>query len=924
MKIRIHCLAALLITGLLSAAPVPQQFRLPLVFEQNRGQAPAGVQWMGQGSRYRILLDSEGATFLLPHKSSIGDLSSPRGTRLPRPSQIEYSIVRMKLVGNRPWKHISGIDPTGGVSNYLNDTDLSRNCAISGRGRVPSRGKLSNDLRRHSPACALNDWLTDIPHFARVKVASVYDGIDLIFYENGGGLEYDFVVAPGADPAQIQVAFDGMENMRLDHNTGDLVLSIHGGASLRQLRPKVYQEAENKRVEIAAGYRMAAEGRAAFTLAEYDPGRPLVIDPSVDFTTFFGGTSGDQPAAIAVDSEGNTYVTGGTVSRDFPTTNGSKFEFCKVFSFGGFCGTGPNVFVAKLNAAGTVVFSSYGGVGNGEGIAVDSTGVYVTGQIFPPDIDNIIGFSDNNNGDIFIWRLAPNPRDSYFQILGTDGTDFGSAIALDSHHTPWVAGATYSGSNDSTGDVDIITLAPNGLFLHEYKYASNGEDVAVGIAMDPADHAWITGRTCGEGFPTTDGILHRPAKCAVFVLELENSGVQRMGMILGGVDGNDSGVAIVPNGSNSAYVTGYANSSAFPTTEGAFQTIKASPGPQTFVTQVDSSTFVGRIIHSTLLSADGSTIPYGIENDNAGGVYVAGSTSSVQLPGAPALVPNPTAGFVTKFSFNLSQLLYTKLLGAVVSGLALRRPAAAVPEIYTTGYRYTGGLDFDHLDAFVVKLKEDMPTSSVANLPPQIASPSFTLTWGGSDPASSVATYDVFVSDNGGPFTAFVTATTASSAIFTGLPGHTYGFFSVATNAAGIAEAMKTTPDVVVTIGATPPAVLCTGCYFVSDGGRTTMAFNVSVAGAGSTFSLTSRESTQPVQFVSTTISQISAMGTSATFSGTGNLNGQSGYNFTVTARDGGGTGSGLDTASITIAGPNNFAYSSAGTMVGGDIVVHQ
>ena len=349
-----------------------------------------------------------------------------------------------------------------------------------------------------------------------------------------------------------------------------------------------------------------------------------------------------------------------------------------------------------------------------------------------------------------------------------------------------------------------------------------------------------------------------------------------MGMVFGGINANDAGVAIVPNGSNSAYVTGYTNSANFPTTPDAFQTVRASPAPQTFVTQVESSTFVGRIVHSTLLSADGSTVPYAIASDNAGGIYVAGSTSSVHLPGGPALTPNPTAGFVSKFSFNLTELFYTKLLGAVVS------------------------------------------------LPPQVATPTFTVSWAGSDPGSSAVTYDVFMSDDGGPFTPFQTATTATSAPFTGIPGHSYGFFSIATNAAGIAEAMKTAPDVVVTIGATPPEILCTGCYFLADGARATLAFNVSVAGSASTFALNFRNATQAGQFAGAATSQISVNGTSATFSGQGNLNGQSGYTFTVTARDGGGPGSALDTVTIEISGPSGFSYSAAGTIAGGDIVVHQ
>jgi hypothetical protein len=198
------------------------------------------------------------------------------------------------------------------------------------------------------------------------------------------------------------------------------------------------------------------------------------------------------------------------------------------------------------------------------------------------------------------------------------------------------------------------------------------------------------------------------------------------------------------------------------------------------------------------------------------------------------------------------------------------------------------------------------------------------VTWAGDDASSNIATYDVFVSDNGGAFTPFLTATTATSAPFTGVSGHTYGFFSVATDAVGITEAMKTAADVVVTIGATPPTILCSGCYFLTNGARATLAFKVGVTGSGSTFAFNFRNSTQAGQFSSTTTSQISVNGNSATFSGQGNLNGQTGYSFTVTATDGGGAGSGMDTVSIAITGPNNFSYSAAGTMAGGDIVVHQ
>jgi hypothetical protein len=889
------CSLTLCSTTLLTAAPAQaQRVSRPLTFEQNRGQAPNEVKWIGEGSSYRILLERDGATFLLPDKNNMRAMAGRRPVPIDRSFQMNYSVIRMKLAGSRPWKGISGVEPTGGVSNYLSPTD----------------GK---------------SWISNVPQYQRVKVAGVYPGIDLVFYTNDHDLEYDFVVAPGADPNQVQVVFEGMKGMHVDDKSGDLLLTAPDGSELRQFRPKVYQQIANKRVEIAGGYRMLGQERAAFTLAAYDRTRALVIDPKVDFTTFYGGNSADVPLAIAVDDDGNSYITGFTSSRNFPVTNTSTWQNCHSFDFAGFCATVANIFVAELDATGKVVFASYGGVGGGNAIALDSTGVYVTGEVLPPDGDNVIGYSDNNNGDTFVWRLeSKGGLQDYYQVLGGEGTDSGNAIGLDSMHNVWVAGATYSGedfSTKSSGDVDIFELAPNGEFKHDYRFGSKGEDVAFGLAIGPAtaDRAWVTGKTCGNGFPTTDGISHQMSHCGVFVLVLENSGVQDLGMVFGGVDGDDEGDAIAPNGSDDAYITGRVNSTNFPTTLGAFQTLKTA-GPQAFVAQVDSASSAGLLVHSTVFSADGTTVPNAIANNDGRGVYLTGSTSSVHLPGGPVLTPNPTAGFVTKFSVDLSQVRYTQLLGLDVSGVALRKTVPDAPEIYTTGYRYTGGHDYDHEDAFVVNLEEGTPTSAIKNLPSQVNGPSFTVGWSGSDLAESIASYDIFVSDNGGPFTAFQTGTAATSATFTGMIGHTYGFFTIATDTAGNKEPMKTAPDAVVAVG--PPTITCSGCFFMTNGSRATLAFNVSSPGSGSTFSFNNGDSTHPVKFASTSISQISVSGTFATFSGEGTVNGQTGYMFTVSATDGGGAGSGLDTILVQISGPNNFTYNAPATIAGGDIVV--
>jgi len=215
------------------------------------------------------------------------------------------------------------------------------------------------------------------------------------------------------------------------------------------------------------------------------------------------------------------------------------------------------------------------------------------------------------------------------------------------------------------------------------------------------------------------------------------------------------------------------------------------------------------------------------------------------------------------------------------------------------------------------------PTSRVLPLP-TTALPSFGVQWSGSDVGSGVASFTVYASDNGGPFAAWLTNTTATQANFTGLAGHTYRFYSIARDFVGNVEGGKTSVEATTTINVAAPTIRCTGCYFLVNNIRATFAFNIGSQGSSSTFSYNYRNGAQIVQFASTSTTQRSVSGNTATFSGPGNLNGQTGYFFAVTGKDGGTVGSGLDTVSIAITGPNNYSYTANGTVVGGDIIVQQ
>src|SRR5262249_39762537 len=242
--------------------------------------------------------------------------------RFERPHPVARDLVRMSLVGSRESVAVQGLDPLPGRVNYF-------------IGKDPTK------------------WRTDIPTWSRVAARGVWDGIDVVYYGNPRQLEYDFVVAPGADPGVIRLAFDGAERMWTDER-GDLVLALEHG-ELRLRKPVVYQTIGGARRVIESAYRVTTRGERAegrIALAAWDRSRPLVIDPVLVYATFLTGSGfWNRPGAVAVDTAGNAYIAGETISADFPATPGS---FQSTFVGVGF----TDVFVAKLNATGTALLYS--------------------------------------------------------------------------------------------------------------------------------------------------------------------------------------------------------------------------------------------------------------------------------------------------------------------------------------------------------------------------------------------------------------------------------------------------------------------------------------------------------------------------------------------------------------------------------------
>src|SRR5262249_12023170 len=273
----------------------------PLAFEANRGQAPAEVKFLARGAGYTVFLTPSEAVLTLDRGES------------------DRAVVRLMPVATRDGARIAGENPLPGVVTYTRGGSISA------------------------------------PTYASVRYAELYPGIDLVYYGHPRRLEYDFVVAPGADPGQIAIAFDGVESLRID--AGDLVLRT-GAGELRQPRPVVYQDIRGTRRAVSGEYVLDGDGHVRVRLGDYDASRPLVIDPVLAYSTYLGGSDDEADliyygavTGIAVDAAGNAYVTGTTRSPDFPTTQGANRTL----------GGDQDAFVTKLSPTGAVLYSTYVG-----------------------------------------------------------------------------------------------------------------------------------------------------------------------------------------------------------------------------------------------------------------------------------------------------------------------------------------------------------------------------------------------------------------------------------------------------------------------------------------------------------------------------------------------------------------------------------
>jgi hypothetical protein len=593
--------------------------RLPLAFGRNRGQAAKRARFVAQGPGYGIALERRGFELALSRKA--------KHQKHSRTARLAVSLRGARGAALRATHRLPG------TSNYMVGADRSR-------------------------------WASGVHSFAEVAYRHPWPGIDALLDGRQKALRYDFLVHPGADPGRIAIGLRGAHGLRVDRR-GQLVFRL-GGRRLVQPRPRAFQRIDGRRHRVAVRYVLHGD-TVQLRLGHYDRSRPLSIDPTLDYSTYLGGSALDLGGGIAVDPSGSAYVTGGTPSINFPTTTGA---FQTSFGGGSF-----DAFVTKLNPTGSaLVYSTYLGGSNfdqGNAIALDSSGsAYLTGRTDSVNFPTTVGAfqtSPGGNSDTFAAKLNPTGSAlAYSTYLGGLNSDVGNAIALDSSGSAYLTGRTdsvnfpttvgaFQTSQPGTTAAFATKLNPSGSALAYSTYlGGSGGDDGLGIAVDSSGSAYLTGATTSADFPTTLGAFQTTFGGGgedAFATKFNASGsAPTYSTYLGGSN-SDFGGGIAVDSSGSAYLTGGTGSTNFPTTAGAFQTSLSGPTDATATKLNPSGTAPA---YSTYLGGSSVEQGVGIAVDSSGSAYLTGQTNSANFPTTADAFQTSFGGALDAYATKLS------------------------------------------------------------------------------------------------------------------------------------------------------------------------------------------------------------------------------------------------------------------------------
>ncbi|MBI5288736.1 MAG: SBBP repeat-containing protein [Chloroflexi bacterium] len=592
--------------------------RLPLSFIENAGQDAPGVKFTVDDAPARIRYRPDGYNI---------ELTTPAGS----------SLVRVTLEGADPASSLESLEPAPGVANFYLGDDPST-------------------------------WHEAVPMHTSIRYAQPWPGVEAVFDGGSGQIESVYTVAPGGDPGDIRLRYDGEHAPRVALD-GQLVIETAAGRIIESA-PILYQVVDGQRVAVEGVFAIDND-TVSIRAGDYDRRLPLVIDPTLSYSTYLGGTGSDQANAVAVDGSGNLYLAGFTASTNFPTA--SPAQAANAGS--------RDVFVTKLNAAGSaLVYSTYIGGGNvdeGNGIAVDGTGnAYVTGSTFSTNFPTLTPLQAANAGgeDAVVFKLTSAGALSYSTYYGGSDDDKakgiaqngGSAFIVGKTLSPDLTTATpYQAALSGLSDAFVAKVAAAGSSLTYATYLGGATDEdGRSIAVDSGGSAYVTGSTGSTTFPTASPVQAALAGLQdAFVTKFSTTGTTLTYSTYLGGGATDGGYGIALDAANNAYVTGLTGSTNFPTAS----PYQAANGGSDDVFVSKLNTAGSALTYSTYIGGTGGDAGFFRPVDTSNRAHITGSTFSTNYPLASAFQSTHTGAtadaFVTRLAATGSSLEYSSYLG---------------------------------------------------------------------------------------------------------------------------------------------------------------------------------------------------------------------------------------------------------------------
>jgi hypothetical protein len=605
-------------------------FQLPALFQPNRGQGAEGLDYIAHGFGYSIGFTPTRANLLL---------SGAAGTK--------PAAVALQFLGANAQSQPLPLDPLGFKSSFF-------------------VGKIS---------------LADIPNYSRLKYAGVWPGIDVVYYGNNRKLEYDFVVAPGADPSRISFRFEGLPG-KVSSN-GDLILE-NGSASLVQKRPLAYQTNGTQRTEVAVGYRVAEDGSVGLEIGQYDRSKALTIDPIWIYEDLlFNLNIPAVDAYVATDQLGlNTYVASTTAPQTQQSNaNVSVIEVINVSNI-------PGVIIGAVtvgNSVGNTIASgidvdSFGniyavGFTSGQGWPTTSNAVQSTSGSGASGYDGVF-FKLNNalnnltystylggTGDETYLKVAVNPATQVAYIGGTTSSN------------GWPVANTPASQNGFLYVIDT-TLAGTASNTFAAVVGGSGTDAVKGVAVDSNANVYVAGVTNSTDFAPIAATGYQTSKSVNtadgFVIKYSSSGTVVWSTFYAGAPIN----AIAQYSGRYAYVTGQTTGNIATTSTG-YQL--SGGGSHAFFAKFDTSTSgVAALNYATYLGGAAQESGLAVAVPQNGRGYISGWTVSPNFPtvGTPVInqyvsgKQNGFLAYIDTTQTGSSSLVYSAFLNTGVDSIA--------------------------------------------------------------------------------------------------------------------------------------------------------------------------------------------------------------------------------------------------------------